>query len=102
MIRRPPRSTLFPYTTLFRSSYTYDANHRAVQGDFVTGGNAERQAWTYDTMGNVLSFITSERSEQHTSALQSPDHVDRRLLLDKKSQVTTQSYDQSLPITQTV
>src|SRR5258708_27275810 len=70
MIRRPPRSTLFPYTTLFRSN---------------------RKLWMYIFAVLVLSmgfgglFIaTSDRSEEHTSELQSPDHLVCRLLLEKK------------------
>src|SRR5947208_10312597 len=66
MIRRPPRSTLFPYTTLFRSrvsSCAFSANHAAVE---------ER------------SGSPPSRSEEHTSELQSPDHLVCRLLLEKK------------------
>src|SRR5258708_40080801 len=64
MIRRPPRSTLFPYTTLFRSPYR---RHPRLD-DFVlqVGGQAR------------------DRSEEHTSELQSPDHLVCRLLLEKK------------------
>src|SRR5258708_18552883 len=67
MIRRPPRSTLFPYTTLFRSKA------------FVTfaGGRGGRvQRWD--------AVTGSSRSEEHTSELQSPDHLVCRLLLEKK------------------
>src|SRR5258708_18628113 len=86
MIRRPPRSTLFPYTTLFRSQY---GNHR----------------WK-STIGHALQLLRSElrmaqrnqllfeerrrrllgRSEEHTSELQSPDHLVCRLLLEKKKE----------------
>src|SRR5258708_2245123 len=64
MIRRPPRSTLFPYTTLFRSPPTI--NH------------ADSAQWP---AGHPLN---PERSEEHTSELQSPDHLVCRLLLEKK------------------
>src|SRR5438552_14751270 len=64
MIRRPPRSTLFPYTTLFRS-------HRRVAGE-VPGPGARSGLWLHD------------RSEEHTSELQTPDHLVCRLLLEKK------------------
>src|SRR5258708_22839128 len=66
MIRRPPRSTLFPYTTLFRS-------YAAGLGD---GG--ERSA-----LKRTLKRAPG-RSEEHTSELQSPDHLVCRLLLEKK------------------
>src|SRR5258708_23567041 len=64
MIRRPPRSTLFPYTTLFRS--------RAP---------TTPQRWSY-RVDSVHQLGT--RSEEHTSELQSPDHLVCRLLLEKK------------------
>src|SRR2546426_9147758 len=83
MIRRPPRSTLFPYTTLFRSlepesrvarSYRQRAPSRQL-GDDVLG----------DAVGEiVLLRIASHRSEEHTSELQSPCNLVCRLLLEKK------------------
>src|SRR5258708_14285348 len=85
MIRRPPRSTLFPYTTLFRSDDT-DADkklksvHEKVQG--ATGWKG--------ILSNAISFgggalrMPFQRSEEHTSELQSPDHLVCRLLLEKK------------------
>src|SRR6476660_9993707 len=68
MIRRPPRSTLFPYTTLFRTAgaATPDARKRAQPED-------QR---------------APARSEEHTSELQSPDHIVCRLLLEKKKNNT--------------
>src|SRR2546422_6352983 len=84
MIRRPPRSTLFPYTTLFRSPVavrpgggrTVPAPERARerQGDHVTGCMAQH--------GDSLSSVV--RSEEHTSELQSRLHLVCRLLLEKK------------------
>src|SRR5437762_7866990 len=72
MIRRPPRSTLFPYTTLFRSLRS---------GEGLRAGVDDRQ-------GSVLRARTSgragERSEEHTSELQSPMYLVCRLLLEKK------------------
>src|SRR5947208_5936890 len=71
IIRRPPRSTLFPYTTLFRSLFRlYN------RGDGSTGGHAACAGF----FENVLRL----RSEEHTSELQSPDHLVCRLLLEKK------------------
>src|SRR2546423_10428768 len=66
MIRRPPRSTLFPYTTLFRSL----SKHRELHGAFV-----ERE---------LRSHVHRQRSEEHTSELQSLAYLVCRLLLEKK------------------
>src|SRR5258708_13764707 len=83
MIRRPPRSTLFPYTTLFRSLYSFT---RSSKGASLTWGNllAEdlRLLLTY-TLEEAQ--ILGQRSEEHTSELQSPDHLLFRLLLEKKN-----------------
>src|SRR5258708_12383541 len=77
MIRRPPRSTLFPYTTLFRS----------CNGRRCSVGAAARIArssnWSAPRIPTIIS--TSTRSEEHTSELQSPDHLVCRLLLEKKN-----------------
>src|SRR5258708_31195836 len=77
MIRRPPRSTLFPYTTLFRSP-THVAGVRQALGDAVVLADlpAARLGLTRDA--------ERLRSEEHTSELQSPDHLVCRLLLEKK------------------
>src|SRR5690348_17681241 len=87
MIRRPPRSTLFPYTTLFRS---------------WRQGSSLMSPWR-QSMVNCFSFaearaaskncgemsIALMRSEEHTSELQSPVHLVCRLLLEKKKKTTT-------------
>src|SRR5256885_6371922 len=71
MIRRPPRSTLFPYTTLFRSRYV------------DLGGAADRmRAHPHHAGHDAHGFL--ERSEEHTSELQSPCNLVCRLLLEKK------------------
>src|SRR5258708_20659021 len=73
MIRRPPRSTLFPYTTLFRSV------DRAYAKQLLEWVGLK------DRMHNKLHQLSGgERSEEHTSELQSPDHLVCRLLLEKK------------------
>src|SRR5256885_9094396 len=75
MIRRPPRSTLFPYTTLFRSN------------DPITGqgsNNASKCAASY--LGAILER-GDQRSEEHTSELQSPCNLVCRLLLEKKKKI---------------
>src|SRR4051794_41700617 len=74
MIRRPPRSTLFPYTTLFRST-DFGVLHAGALEELGLGG-ARHQ--TGDGDARVL------RSEEHTSELQSPVHLVCRLLLEKK------------------
>src|SRR3712207_8074066 len=80
MIRRPPRSTLFPYTTLFRSTAlieTYLFEHRPV---LLRGAN---ERWLFP--GEAGGFKTpSMRSEEHTSELQSRQYLVCRLLLEKK------------------
>src|SRR5258708_31713620 len=86
MIRRPPRSTLFPYTTLFRSS--------AVQGNLSASAENDR-VQTQATRTELLRYgwPGSARSEEHTSELQSPDHLVCRLLLEKKkTKVEFQEY----------
>src|SRR3712207_7689554 len=92
MIRRPPRSTLFPYTTLFRSQAQYRDNkaggnltwvptpvlvqehERSINGANMEGGHSE-------------SDKMSVRSEEHTSELQSRQYIVCRLLLEKKNKI---------------
>src|SRR5258708_11061790 len=79
MIRRPPRSTLFPYTTLFRSyRMWFDTNRRDAS-------NAIKLLEDGIAAGLGVNDNTF-RSEEHTSELQSPDHLVCRLLLEKKKQ----------------
>src|SRR5258708_12269365 len=73
MIRRPPRSTLFPYTTLFRSLRGKVQHLRLAQRGLVPGG-----------LNSRYQSPLRQRSEEHTSELQSPDHLVCRLLLEKK------------------
>src|SRR2546422_3319214 len=76
MIRRPPRSTLFPYTTLFRSLATQCA-------DFPDHATAELVAMTLQDLKDARA-LWHGRSEEHTSELQSRLHLVCRLLLEKK------------------
>src|SRR5438552_12398401 len=75
LIRRPPRSTLFPYTTLFRSSPT--SRPASLSTRSASSVRPRRACGT-----------RVERSEEHTSELQSPDHLVCRLLLEKKKKKT--------------
>src|SRR2546426_3700031 len=85
MIRRPPRSTLFPYTTLFRSHLD---GVRAAGAKVFDGGGAghvagnERQTWK--RVAKHFDGLSHARSEEHTSELQSPCNLVCRLLLEKK------------------
>src|SRR5690348_18212486 len=90
MIRRPPRSTLFPYTTLFRSSTPPSSRHAIVKQPPITNryqlarfrrGNARSRA-------PIMIGSRKLRSEEHTSELQSPVHLVCRLLLEKKKKKT--------------
>src|SRR5437660_4424517 len=82
MIRRPPRSTLFPYTTLFRSPL---AKFIRYQSDGASIGVVECRQITRKTLRRD---VLSVRSEEHTSELQSRGHLVCRLLLEKKKKIT--------------
>src|SRR5690348_17856263 len=83
MIRRPPRSTLFPYTTLFRSFLPVDM----VDADDIGPIDLE-VALLYDRLYFCFRQRRWRRSEEHTSELQSPVHLVCRLLLEKKNNFT--------------
>src|SRR5258708_26565856 len=95
MIRRPPRSTLFPYTTLFRSSRRKRGRLRRRRRWHARfgGGSARcgRRLGGGGSRGQGCGAQGKKRSEEHTSELQSPDHLVCRLLLEKKKrhQLTT-------------
>src|SRR5258708_29001408 len=85
MIRRPPRSTLFPYTTLFRSQlFSLMQSRSSVINLFVLH--------TLSVGCRALLLTVSSRSEEHTSELQSPDHLVCRLLLEKKKKRNPHSH----------
>src|SRR5258708_29762895 len=94
MIRRPPRSTLFPYTTLFRSATVV---RRQVESVLVVSREDDSTAVHDAVLLHVLVVdlqrvrgrgrSTTSRSEEHTSELQSPDHLVCRLLLEKKKNI---------------
>src|SRR2546425_8271158 len=92
MIRRPPRSTLFPYTTLFRSLdipglLAHTAGRKPVSEWKAGKAVSNEQLWT----------IPCDRSEEHTSELQSLAYLVCRLLLEKKKQNTRRSLYENLP-----
>src|SRR2546422_8610947 len=92
MIRRPPRSTLFPYTTLFRSSRAAAARSKGYDGMYgamsarcmSVGANQLSACGPKPAVINSASAGRSIRSEEHTSELQSRLHLVCRLLLEKK------------------
>src|SRR3712207_7555856 len=91
MIRRPPRSTLFPYTTLFRSSNDFrEAANSSTRGNTSWRyGRFEMRARVPDVPGMWPAFwMRPARSEEHTSELQSRQYLVCRLLLEKKKKTT--------------
>src|SRR3712207_7407422 len=92
MIRRPPRSTLFPYTTLFRSPLTRPAADAAPKRRMARGSRTNRiVAMAAAAPTNAAAYVrnaptanAAPRSEEHTSELQSRQYLVCRLLLEKK------------------
>src|SRR2546423_10107708 len=93
MIRRPPRSTLFPYTTLFRSRVNHKL--RARRGSrlaAITSGGAIPETALFTVVAEPEGIVVGTlRSEEHTSELQSLAYLVCRLLLEKKTQQLTDS-----------
>src|SRR5258708_26810752 len=87
MIRRPPRSTLFPYTTLFRS--------------LPVGLSVLCSAIDVSVPSSSAVWVSPFRSEEHTSELQSPDHLVCRLLLEKKNRQRQRAVPHGAPIPST-
>src|SRR5436305_6724737 len=88
MIRRPPTSTLFPYTTLFRSTLRAPSNLTPT----ITACMQFVATWLRSS--GVMVTPCANRSEEHTSELQSRPHLVCRLLLEKKKSVTTTKFKQ--------
>src|SRR3712207_7291683 len=86
MIRRPPRSTLFPYTTLFRSAARHPEEEEVQDGEEAElqcdGDGVEHPVCDYSTTNRTSTV--PRRSEEHTSELQSRQYLVCRLLLEKK------------------
>src|SRR3989442_10008329 len=93
MIRRPPRSTLFPYTTLFRSLGTLKTRGSSLQFGIPTFG---------DRYTRLFLSYALDRSEEHTSELQSRPHLVCRLLLEKKKKKIAQPSVAMPAVAQTV
>src|SRR2546422_5231486 len=97
MIRRPPRSTLFPYTTLFRSPYRWleDPSSAEVSAWAAAQGAYARSVLDAlpgrEAIARRLAETLDCRSEEHTSELQSRLHLVCRLLLEKKKEVKNRS-----------
>src|SRR5258708_17055877 len=94
MIRRPPRSTLFPYTTLFRS---HTADCPPEHGNWVCHGSVQGKSPRRQLSPDYpkrdwcpRAVDRRFRSEEHTSELQSPDHLVCRLLLEKKKYMNSE------------
>src|SRR5256885_13266097 len=101
MIRRPPRSTLFPYTTLFRSRHEMRSGGPV---DLCGGADGPREAPADDESARLLPRVRvarrhgmGRRSEEHTSELQSPCNLVCRLLLEKKKRLRIRSLVLSVP-----
>src|SRR5258708_18941825 len=99
MIRRPPRSTLFPYTTLFRSRDPL----RTFFGSAVARWGSDRRSPDNFSLNRLMTWKWKHdlrpgqvRSEEHTSELQSPDPLVCRLLLEKKNKTSRNSAYRSL------
>src|SRR2546426_3743831 len=100
MIRRPPRSTLFPYTTLFRSEPFIPAVSREYHSDVFAGFPRQHPHGQCRIISERLSKMPHQRrenvehlrSEEHTSELQSPCNLVCRLLLEKKKKKTNNHY----------
>src|SRR5256885_13205842 len=87
MIRRPPRSTLFPYTTLFRSPAVTGQQRQVGKQRFRAGRDGAIDTITRHHLRDLLGGALM-RSEEHTSELQSPCNLVCRLLLEKKKNAT--------------
>src|SRR2546425_9686351 len=92
MIRRPPRSTLFPYTTLFRSQLDFLLPRRFELEYIGEDGKAHRPVMIHRA---ILSTMERMRSEEHTSELQSLAYLVCRLLLEKKKIIIPQTNTQT-------
>src|SRR2546427_2949204 len=98
MIRRPPRSTLFPYTTLFRSLKNANATQYPsilfpMGGTYLKDGKAALNSKEQVAALEMYTRLLRQRSEEHTSELQSQSNLVCRLLLEKKKQKSPTKLD---------
>src|SRR5207248_10587586 len=98
LLRRPPRSTLFPYTTLFRShTKSSTASRRDGSPSFAASARMARNFVRSSAVDfRVNPSMNTRRSEEHTSELQSPYDLVCRLLLEKKNQKQNETQNQNL------
>src|SRR3712207_8607447 len=99
MIRRPPRSTLFPYTTLFRSGFVFTAAWSELLFALMLVSSEETSTFPVGLLSFVSKFSVDfgqMRSEEHTSELQSRQYLVCRLLLEKKITTFNSRPDASL------
>src|SRR5256885_9208582 len=96
MIRRPPRSTLFPYPTLFRSRVPRPPGPPDRLPPDRTGGEHDRGEHRAHLRGRRGKAVEAARSEEHTSELQSPCNLVCRLLLEKKKKIQIDNTDSTL------
>src|SRR2546430_11320559 len=101
MIRRPPRSTLFPYTTLFRS---HSLGYEPGQRHHGHGGHVSRRRGHDPPVPQQRSAGTGQRgrSEEHTSELQSQSKLVCRLLLEKKKKITLYIHTRASTVTEQI
>src|SRR2546430_10500744 len=98
MIRRPPRSTLFPYTTLFRSMWCSASNVLTTDSHFLFKNNFTAPSMSATVRNGLVGCkktidlgLSDNRSEEHTSELQSQSNLVCRLLLEKKKNTDSPS-----------
>src|SRR5690554_7300279 len=84
MIRPPPRSTLFPYTTLFRSLFQVNLQGQTVRKPVILEWKFQKKPQSFQSL-TLIVLLLQIRSEEHTSELQSRPHLVCRLLLEKKN-----------------
>src|SRR5688572_31273240 len=96
MIQPPPRSTLFPYTTLFRS------HHGRAEEHFLPSGPFAILPLKRNHLGHRSSIVWTERSEEHTSELQSQSNLVCRLLLEKKKDNKTTDLEMTIDMEETL
>src|SRR3712207_6884271 len=93
MIRRPPRSTLFPYTTLFRSARAAEPSSRPSLSAPTSGVGGTSTTASAPAAPSAQIAASQSRSEEHTSELQSRQYLVCRLLLEKKKNKTSRHND---------